>query len=77
MTLRIEGNDRHAAVFDGRRQLTGMAEISLAERQLERIQRARNSRPRPCLCCGKTFVSTGPGHRMCGPCRNAAKRALA
>lgn len=24
---------------------------------------------RPCLCCGGTFVSEGPGNRLCDPCR--------
>ena len=24
---------------------------------------------RPCLCCKKPFVSEGPHHRLCGPCR--------
>lgn len=24
---------------------------------------------RPCLCCGKTFVSAGPGNRLCSRCR--------
>lgn len=25
---------------------------------------------RPCMCCNNFFMSTGPGHRMCGRCRN-------
>lgn len=35
----------------------------------ERIARLMRVRVRPCLCCGGDFVSTGPGHRMCGRCR--------
>lgn len=27
---------------------------------------------RQCLCCQKTFLSDGPHHRMCNPCRKAA-----
>ena len=26
-------------------------------------------RKRPCLCCNKSFVSSGPGNRMCSECR--------
>lgn len=31
--------------------------------------RRRKAGPRPCLCCGATFVSTGIHHRLCDPCR--------
>lgn len=31
-------------------------------------QRAK-TRPRACLCCGATFQSEGPHHRMCKRCR--------
>jgi hypothetical protein len=24
---------------------------------------------RACMCCGQSIVSTGPGHRLCNPCR--------
>lgn len=29
----------------------------------------RKTRPRECLCCGATFQSEGPHHRMCERCR--------
>jgi hypothetical protein len=76
MTLHIVGTGRCAAVFDGKRQLTPMTFLELADRQLVKIKRARESTPRPCLCCNREFLSTGPGNRMCGPCRNASKRAM-
>lgn len=36
---------------------------------LDRIQRTRQITRRPCLCCDQPFKSTGPGHRLCGPCK--------
>jgi hypothetical protein len=27
-------------------------------------------RSRRCLCCDRQFASTGPGHRICGPCKD-------
>lgn len=76
MTLQVLGNGRCAAVYDGRRKITGATDVALAERQLIKLRRARESTPRPCLCCAREFMSTGPGNRMCGPCRCASKRAL-
>ncbi len=32
---------------------------------------------RPCLCCTKKFWSTGPGHRLCGNCRQISVSPLA
>jgi|tagenome__1003787_1003787.scaffolds.fasta_scaffold20485572_3 hypothetical protein len=32
-----------------------------------RIAAARKTRK--CLCCGDTFASAGPGHRICSPCK--------
>lgn len=37
--------------------------------QLDRIQRNRRITTRPCLCCDQPFKSTGPGHRLCAPCK--------
>lgn len=76
MTLRVEGNSCDAAVWDGRQKLTGATRRPLAELQLEKLERQRRSTQRPCLCCRKPMISQGPGHRMCGPCRSASKRAL-
>ena len=28
-----------------------------------------STRPRSCLCCGRTFRSAGPHNRLCDPCR--------
>lgn len=35
---------------------------------LERLQLAARQRDRSCLTCGQTFLSEGPGHRMCTSC---------
>jgi hypothetical protein len=38
---------------------------------------ARKSRQRrPCLCCGRTFYSEGPHHRMCINCRRKSLSPL-
>lgn len=34
-----------------------------------RASEAIPTQPRRCLGCGETFDSTGPGHRICNPCR--------
>ena len=31
----------------------------------------RTAASRPCLCCGKPFVSDGAHNRLCGRCRHA------
>lgn len=31
---------------------------------------SRRSSVRDCICCKKPFISSGPGHRMCSPCRS-------
>lgn len=70
--------DRHAlgwAVFDE----TGAAvsavcrgrDIALTQRdrlQCEADRRAQ-SRQRPCMCCGASFLSEGVQNRLCGGCR--------
>jgi len=37
--------------------------LALATRELAQ------KRERGCLCCGHRFTSTGPGNRLCDPCR--------
>lgn len=31
---------------------------------------------RKCLCCGKSFISTGPSNRMCDDCRNSREEVM-
>ncbi|PIL20514.1 hypothetical protein P775_08270 [Puniceibacterium antarcticum] len=31
----------------------------------ERLALAERTKPRNCMACGKSFLSTGPGHRLC------------
>ncbi|SOC09625.1 hypothetical protein SAMN05877831_107163 [Rhodobacter maris] len=33
------------------------------------LERRLNERPRACLCCGASFISSGFGHRLCTTCR--------
>jgi hypothetical protein len=65
-----EVSSGHSAIFDGDRQVPGsQCPREVAERSLERVQRRRASRVRPCLCCGSPFVSEGAHNRLCGGCR--------
>ena len=32
---------------------------------------------RPCLCCSGAFLSEGPHHRMCAPCRQRSESPYA
>ena len=73
MTLDVRKQGFGWAVFENGEPVT--PEVStryLAENKRDRMVAERQRRPRDCLCCGATFQSTGPGHRMCKLCRNAA-----
>lgn len=41
----------------------------VAENARDRIEREARRERRPCITCGSTFTSDGPGNRMCGKCR--------
>jgi hypothetical protein len=41
--------------------------LVILDPQAHRIQSMH--RPRRCLSCDGTFASTGPGNRICGPCK--------
>lgn len=52
-------------------------------KQKNRIRNGRHRKPtgprpkkRPCLCCGAPFLSSGPGHRLCGDCRKLSGDAV-
>jgi hypothetical protein len=47
------------------------ARMSRKERKLEGFRKPRvaTMRNRPCMCCGRGFLSEGPHNRLCGPCR--------
>ena len=38
-----------------------------------KLEDGRHGRLRPCIRCGKPFLSSGAGHRMCDLCRQTAK----
>jgi hypothetical protein len=42
--------------------------LIITDPEAHRIQAMRQ--PRKCLSCSKTFNSTGPGHRICSPCKD-------
>jgi predicted Zn-ribbon and HTH transcriptional regulator len=53
------------------------------EEELKEINRLRESSglplisntPRPCMRCGREFISEGNWHRLCWTCSNAIERA--
>lgn len=40
---------------------------------IDRPRRADGQTTRACLCCRKSFVSTGAHHRLCARCRTLSK----
>lgn len=61
------------AVFRGQEPASGIiSTFDLAQQRLDQMARARQHKQRPCLRCGTSFTSTGPGHRLCGNCRDYA-----
>lgn len=46
------------------------SDISDADTGWEVEELPRQTVTRPCLCCRQPFESSGPGNRMCNPCRN-------
>lgn len=61
------------AVFRGETCVSGVNCRQHAEMMAEGLSRKAASRKRRCLCCGARFASEGPGHRMCGGCREGRK----
>lgn len=71
---------RVARIRSGEYQVVGLPQVSpvfmvRAEAQkwmraeLAKLPESRRPQQRPCLCCGATFHSEGPHHRMCNRCR--------
>ena len=48
-----------------------------AEDRCEVLERKSRARSRPCMCCGETFRSEGPHHRLCATCRRGSTDAPA
>ena len=46
------------------------AATEAAGRMQDEADRRAKRGPRPCMCCGRTFVSEGIHNRMCSPCRS-------
>lgn len=69
--LEIRGVNNNWAVFhNGRkvREITGgISTVEATAHNLER--RLRPKVERACIRCRDRFMSEGPHHRMCGPCR--------
>ena len=61
---------RAFAVFRGEEQVSGMRYDRVSvELRCEELARAARRKRRPCITCGKPFLSDGPHHRMCKGCR--------
>lgn len=43
-----------------------------AEEKRDHLERKCRAKQRDCLTCGASFLSWGPGNRMCGRCRTAS-----
>lgn len=68
----IAGSGRSFQVMIGRRavsqrRFTSSGNAIAAMPGIERSLRPVTTRS--CLCCGAVFISTGPGNRLCRPCR--------
>ncbi|PTW99138.1 hypothetical protein [Pararhodobacter aggregans] len=55
----------------GREQNRAIA-LNRAEALQKEADTAAKRGPRPCLCCGREFLSDGIHNRMCNPCRGRA-----
>lgn len=64
------------AVFDGDDQVSRDFSCEYtAHGAATRLEMQSRTKVRPCISCGETFKSTGPGHRMCRFCRPSEYRA--
>lgn len=63
---------RAGATIDEIVRLTGLQKSTIRHRIEMDIRPRPKTPPRKCLCCGRTFASTGPGNRMCARCRARA-----
>jgi hypothetical protein len=50
--------------------------IDQAMTAVEHVIAVLRTKDRQCITCGRDFRSSGPGHRMCGPCRETATSPL-
>lgn len=46
-----------------------------AEDRADTLKRAAKRKKRPCMCCGKVFLSEGPHNRLCDECRQIGATA--
>lgn len=74
LQLDIRGSGQAHAIYLGKTRISrfysGNTAAIAAMRGVE--ARLRPVMTRGCLSCGERFNSTGPGHRMCKPCREGA-----
>lgn len=70
---RIKG--RGYAVLDpSRKQVGGLypntsSALARCDKLNDELDRKKKRGPRPCMCCGATFLSEGVHNRMCDSCR--------
>lgn len=63
---------RVGATYRDLMRLTGLSRAAIEYRLDGAMPRRAEMQIRRCLCCGKEFLSHGPGNRMCGRCRKSA-----
>lgn len=69
--LRDPGTGRYSVVTPEGDVIGAHSTLDLAERSAERQYRKAKEKERKCIVpeCNRLFMSSGPGHRMCGTCR--------
>ena len=67
----VERGESHSWIVckDGKQVHGPSPTRDLAENARDRLEREAKYVERKCMTCGTPFISTGPGHRMCGRCR--------
>ncbi|WP_333830513.1 hypothetical protein [Pararhodobacter sp.] len=65
------------AIWQGDKRVTGqIGNAAIAERTADLLTIKSQAKPRPCLCCNATFISAGPGNRLCDTCRRYAAQIV-
>ncbi|MBR9764729.1 MAG: hypothetical protein GYB53_14675 [Rhodobacteraceae bacterium] len=75
--LDVRGSGRSWAVFNGAERVSPHFSCEYtAVGAATRLEKQSRQRQRVCLCCRDRFISSGPGNRLCSPCRRDPARAL-
>ncbi|PIE09050.1 MAG: hypothetical protein CSA73_00550 [Rhodobacterales bacterium] len=75
--LTVERDGYGWSVFQGGQKVRGAySSEQIAEAACDRMEREARCKRRPCITCGKPFMSEGPGNRMCDKCRANASEVF-